>query len=137
MGRPLHPAAELTPERTGHTEVDEREQLCNWSQVRESEKMCNWSAVGPINASSLLPSAECESKQETNPAAELPADNGNDTPSAWQKFLSEDGKGVWWWCSLDDDWFTEAEPGAWIKYQDPTSKRNYWWKSEETWFWVL
>lgn len=54
---------------------------------------------------------------------------------AWHKYVYE-GKGEWWWCETNDDWFLEDSPGPWTQFLDPTSMMQYWWRDDTNWFWI-
>jgi len=56
--------------------------------------------------------------------------------SVWQRYQTEDGSRVWWWCQADGEWFFEDSPGEWVKYVDPNTGRCYWWRPDERWFWA-
>eukprot|EP00401_Gymnodinium_catenatum_P039946 CAMPEP_0117541024 /NCGR_PEP_ID=MMETSP0784-20121206/43802_1 /TAXON_ID=39447 /ORGANISM="" /LENGTH=429 /DNA_ID=CAMNT_0005337699 /DNA_START=68 /DNA_END=1354 /DNA_ORIENTATION=- len=58
-----------------------------------------------------------------------------DDSLAWHKYVYE-GKGTWWWCEANGDWFLENSPGPWTQYLDPTSGRQYWWRDDTNWFWI-
>ena len=65
-------------------------------------------------------------------SCEAPAKMGE---CKWQKFKVENGRGYWWWCEKDSDWFLEEQPGRWVQYVDTATARKYWWRDDETWFW--
>jgi hypothetical protein len=53
------------------------------------------------------------------------------TQFTWERYLSDDGNGAWWWCAKDGNWFMEDSPDPWCKYMDPVSQRCYWYRDEE------
>mmetsp|Transcript_61734 Transcript_61734/g.183909 ORF Transcript_61734/g.183909 Transcript_61734/m.183909 type:complete len:176 (-) Transcript_61734:143-670(-) len=72
-----------------------------------------------------------------NAATVWPAGTPGAGPGPWEKYSTEeDGRGAWWWCGSDGDWFLEASPDPWVMYVDPSSGRHYWWKDEGKWFWA-
>lgn len=44
----------------------------------------------------------------------------------WFCFDSNDGRGLWWWNDIDEDWFLESEPGAWLAIVNSQTQEAYW-----------
>lgn len=59
----------------------------------------------------------------------------SDGSPTWHKYVYE-GKGYWWCCEANGDWFLESSPGQWTRYLDPISNCQYWWRDDATWFWI-
>lgn len=117
------------PANSQHT--SERQTASEWPSrpIAPWAQPCDAQPKSKIQSASGWPEVAPQKVHDTvmqTPVVQPAVVQASSPEQHWFCFESNDGRGLWWWHDIDEDWFLESEPGAWLKIINRQTQETYW-----------